>query len=77
MGPTAAQVVLNWGIQRRTAIVPKTVQLKRLEENIALFDFQLTDKQMESITALNCNRRFNDPAVFCEDAFGKFYSIYD
>tara|TARA_B100001123_G_scaffold372388_1_gene436253 strand:- start:2893 stop:3873 length:981 start_codon:yes stop_codon:yes gene_type:complete len=74
---TPAQVVLKWGIQRGTAIVPKTVQLKRLEENIALFDFQLTDKHMESITSLNCNRRFNDPAVFCEDAFGKFYSIYD
>jgi len=77
LGRTPAQVVLKWGIQRGTAIVPKTVQLQRLKENIDLFDFHLTDKQMESITSLNCDRRFNDPAVFCESAFGKFYPIYD
>lgn len=74
---TPAQVVLRWGIQRGTAIIPKTSRAERLSENIALSDFSLTDSDMEAISALNQNRRFNDPGVFCQSAFGTFYSIYD
>ena len=74
---TPAQVVLRWGIQRGTAIIPKTTRRERLAENIALFDFQLHDDEMRAISKLNQNRRFNDPGVFCEQAFGKFYPIYD
>ena len=77
VGKTPAQVVLRWGLQRHTAVIPKTGQISRLKENISLFDFNLNDEQMDSISALNCNLRFNDPAKFCENAFGKFYSIYD
>jgi D-xylose reductase len=32
---------------------------------------------MAAIDALNQNRRFNDPGVFCEAAFGTFHAIYD
>jgi D-xylose reductase len=32
---------------------------------------------MRAITALNCDRRFNDPGVFCEAAFNTFFPIYD
>ena len=74
---SAAQVLLRWGVQRGTAIIPKTSRVERLAENIALFDFELSSQEMEAISALNCNRRFNDPGLFCELAFGKFYPIYD
>ena len=74
---TPAQVVLRWGIQRRTAIIPKTSRIDKLRENITLFGFELNADQMNKISALNINYRFNDPANFCEKAFGKFYSIYD
>lgn len=74
---SAAQVLLRWGVQRGTAIIPKTSRMERLQENLALFDFVLTAQEMEAISALNCNRRFNDPGLFCELAFGKFYPIYD
>ena len=74
---TAAQVVLRWGVQRGTAIIPKTTRPERLRENLALFDFELSDEEMTAISSLNRNRRFNDPGVFCEKAFGKFYPIYD
>jgi D-xylose reductase len=77
LGVTPAQVVLRWGIQRGTAIIPKTSRAERLNENIALADFSLTDDDMEAISALNRNRRFNDPGVFCQSAFGTFHSIYD
>lgn len=72
-----AQVVLRWGIQRGAAVIPKTTNSERLLENLQLFDFALTDEEMQEISGLNQNRRFNDPGVFCELAFNQFYSIYD
>jgi D-xylose reductase len=76
-GKTLAQVVLRWGVQRGTAIIPRSTKSDRLRENIALFDFELSVDEMAAISALNKNRRFNDPATFCEDAFGTFCTIYD
>lgn len=74
---TPAQVVLRWGVQRGTAIIPKTSRPERLVENLALFDFELTGEEMAAISALNANRRFNDPGVFCDAAFNTFHPIYD
>lgn len=74
---TPAQVVLRWGVQRGTAIVPKTANPARLVENLSLFDFELTTAEMMAIAALDRNRRFNDPGVFCEAAFNTFYPIYE
>jgi len=76
-GKTPAQVILRWGIQRGTAIIPKTSKRERLIENAALFDFELSNDEMSQISGLNCNRRFNDPGVFCEAAFNRFHPIYD
>jgi len=74
---TSAQVVLRWGVQRGTSIVPKTTNSKRLAENLALFDFELTSDDMATIGRLNQNRRFNDPGDFCEAAFNTFCPIYE
>jgi D-xylose reductase len=76
-GRTPAQVVLRWGVQRGTAIVPKTSRPDRLAENLAIFDFELTADEMAEISALNRNRRFNDPGDFCEKAFHTFCPIYE
>ena len=76
-GKTPAQVVLRWGVQRGTAIIPKTSKFERIKENLALFDFELTEQEMAQISALNSNRRFNDPGHFCEAAFNRFHPIYD
>ncbi|KAA5545356.1 aldo/keto reductase [Roseiconus nitratireducens] len=76
-GKTAAQVVLRWGVQRGTSIVPKTSRSERLRENIDLFDFELTDIQMETISDLDQHRRFNDPGDFGEKAFNTFMPIYE
>ncbi|WOJ98237.1 aldo/keto reductase [Congregibacter brevis] len=74
---TPAQVVLRWAVQRGTAVIPKTSKAERLIENRSIFDFQLSDEEMSAISALNRNRRFNDPGVFCEAAFNRFHAIYD
>ena len=42
-----------------------------------VFDFDLTQQEMNDITSLNQNRRFNDPGVFCKIAFNTLHPIYD
>lgn len=76
-GKTPAQVVLKWGIQRGTNVIVKTSRKSRMIENLALEDFTLTDEEMSAISALNINRRFNDPGEFCLEAFNTFYPIYE
>jgi D-xylose reductase len=72
-----AQVVLRWGVQRGTAVIPKTTRSERLRENLDIFDFELSADEMAAITRLDRNRRFNDPGVFCEKAFNTFFPIYE
>ena len=74
---TPAQIVLRWGIQRGCSVITKTTKRQRLQENLDLFDFVLTDDEMSAISSLNQNRRFNDPGIFCESAFNRFHPIYD
>ena len=74
---TPAQVVLRWGVQRGTAVIPKTSQANRLSENLSVFDFELSSDEMLSIAKLDRNQRFNDPGAFCEPAFGCYYPIYE
>jgi D-xylose reductase len=74
---TPAQVVLRWAVQRGTAVVPKTTRHERLRENLAIFDFELTAEEMASVTQLDRHRRFNDPGIFCEQAFNTFFPIYE
>lgn len=74
---TPAQVLLRWGVQRGTAVIPKTSRPERMRENLAIDDFELSAVEMAAISALNQNRRFNDPGVFTQAAFNTFHPIYD
>lgn len=76
-GKTPGQVLLRWGVQRGTTVIPKTSKKERLVENISLFNFSLTPDEMVEIDGLNQNRRYNDPGHFCEKAFNTFCPIYD
>jgi D-xylose reductase len=76
-GKTPAQIVLRWGVQRGTGIVPKTARPERLRENLDLFDFELSGDEMQTLNELSRQRRFNDPGVFCESSFGTFFPIFD
>ena len=77
VGGTPAQVLLRWGIQRGTAVIPKTSRPERLAENLAAADVDLSADQMALLSGLDAGRRFNDPGVFCERAFGRFFPIFE
>ena len=72
-----AQVILKWGIQRNTSVVTKSIKPERMKENLSSDSVELTEEDMEAISSLNRNRRFNDPGDFCEGAFNTFHPIYD
>jgi len=51
-GKSAAQVCLRWLVQQGIVVIPRTSRLERLEENFALFDFELSDAEMREIAGL-------------------------
>lgn len=52
-GKSVAQVALRWLIQRDVIIIPKSVHVERMEQNINLFDFSLSDEDMAQIASLD------------------------
>jgi 2,5-diketo-D-gluconate reductase A len=65
VGKSPAQVVLRWHIERGDIIFPKSVTPARIEENIGIFDFELSGEDVEAISALDKNERTGpDPDTF-------------
>ncbi len=57
-GKTPAQIILRWHAQEGRIIFPKTVRAERMIENASIFDFALTEAEMEAIDALDEQRNF-------------------
>jgi len=53
---TTAQVILRWNLQRGVAVIPKSVHKNRIEENIAVWDFSLSEDEMKQIATLDLAR---------------------
>ncbi|WP_369259454.1 aldo/keto reductase [Geodermatophilus amargosae] len=65
LGRTPAQVVLRWHVQRGDVVFPKSVTRERVEQNFALFDFELDEGQMATISGLDRGERTGpDPDTF-------------
>lgn len=52
-GKSAAQVALRWNVQRGVIVIPKSVHKERMEQNIDIWDFQLSDEDMAEIAKLD------------------------
>ena len=62
---TPGQVVIRWHLQLGNVVIPKSVTPSRIEENIDVFGFHLTDAEMEAIEALDAGERTGpDPDTF-------------
>lgn len=57
-GRTPAQIVLRWNLQRKIAVIPKSVHEDRILENSKIFDFSLSEEDMAAILVMNRNKRF-------------------
>ncbi len=65
-GKTAAQVALRWNVQRGVVVIPKSVHKERMEQNMNIWDFTLSENDMKEISKLNIDHseivNHNDPA---------------
>ncbi|ESA32733.1 aldehyde oxidoreductase [Leptolyngbya sp. Heron Island J] len=57
-GVTPAQVLISWAIHRGTAVIPKSVNPARIQQNLAAADLSLTPADIQAIAALDLNRRY-------------------
>ena len=66
------QVVLRWLIQREVIVIPKSVRVERMRENLDVFDFELTDDEMTRIATLDAGESLffdhRDPAIAAQFA---------
>ena len=62
---STAQVILRWDLQNEIVTIPKSIKESRIIENAAIYDFALSESDIEKISALNENQRFGaDPENF-------------
>lgn len=52
-GKTPAQVLIRWGLQKGFVVLPKSINPDRIAENIAVFDFTISDDDMDRLDALD------------------------
>ena len=57
-GKSAAQVIIRWHIQKGFCVVPGSSNPKHIEENIEVFDFELTQEEMARMVSLNKEKRY-------------------
>ena len=55
-GKTVAQIILRWNVQRGVSVIPKSVHQGRMEENIGIWDFELSAEDMRLISTLDLSR---------------------
>ncbi|WP_293390239.1 aldo/keto reductase [Phascolarctobacterium sp.] len=64
---TVAQVILRWQLQRGIVVIPKSTHKERMAQNLDLFDFTLTNEDMQAIAALDTKTSsffsHQDPAI--------------
>jgi len=64
-GKSTAQVIIRWDLQNEVVTIPKSITPHRIQENANVFDFELTDEEMNQISALNEDKRVGpDPDEF-------------
>lgn len=66
-GKSTAQVMLRWHMQRGVVAIPKSTHIERMEENLNVFDFVLSEEEMQAIAALDTAKSaffsHQDPAM--------------
>jgi 2,5-diketo-D-gluconate reductase B len=60
-GKSPSQIALKWAVQQGIPVIPKAAKLQHLKDNLDLFDFVLSDADMQEIDGLDSGQRFCAP----------------
>ncbi|RDW84321.1 hypothetical protein BP6252_01911 [Coleophoma cylindrospora] len=60
------KVLLRWATQRNIAVIPKSNNQARLQQNLEVNDFTMTQEELDEISSLDKGMRFNDPGFYLE-----------
>jgi D-xylose reductase len=74
-GKTPAQVLLRWATQRGISVIPKSNSQGRLQQNLDVTSFDLTKEEVEEISGLDKNLRFNAPTNVSLLPFSKTWRL--
>ena len=65
LGKSAAQIIIRWNIEHGVVTIPKSVTPTRIEENLDVFNFELSEEQMTALDKLNQDKRIgSNPVAF-------------
>lgn len=65
LGKSAAQIIIRWNIEHGVVTIPKSVTPTRIEENLDVFNFELSEEQMTALDKLNQDKRIGpNPVAF-------------
>lgn len=71
-GKSAAQVVLRWHVQVGNQVIPGSTNPEHIKANADIFDFELTDAEMEEIAKLNKNVRYYNATPEMEEGYAGY-----
>ncbi|WP_373558002.1 aldo/keto reductase [Paenibacillus sp. XY044] len=75
---SVAQVILRWQIQRGVIVIPKSSNPQRIQENSEIFDFHLSDGEMEQIRQLETGTRYsvNPTGIIINPLYVKLMKLF-
>lgn len=69
---TPAQIILRWHVQNQTAVIPGSTNPEHIKANADIFDFALTEEEMQQIYALNKNMRYYHSTPEMEEKYASY-----
>ena len=69
---TTAQIILRWHVQKGTAVIPGSTNPVHIKENAYIFDFSLTEAEMQQIHSLNKNVRYYNSTPEMEEKYATY-----
>lgn len=69
---TTAQIILRWHVQKETTVIPGSTSPAHIKENADIFDFSLTEVEMQQINSLNKNVRYYNSTPEMEEKYATY-----
>lgn len=66
-----AQIILRWHVQSRNIVMPGSKNPQHIKDNANIFDFELTEQEMEKISGINKNKRYYIPSPELTESYAK------